>query len=119
MYGRAFKPGEVLDEILEALSDYGFSPEQVLWVGLSDGSKVTSWAEFEPIISQGNGQLRYLYRVVIGGDGWWAEYDDDNDPQWKVREVPVRQPDAAPFTDLDLADAAPRDDATGAADGGA
>jgi len=59
------------------------------WIGLKDGTRVCDWKEFKTLADFECPTFGLQYvdsRLVIVGDYWWLERDNNN---WAYREIPT------------------------------
>lgn len=93
----------LLKETLAALKTHGLKPEDVLWVGSTNGKLVMDWAAFEPIADRTNydsgygGQEIASDLVVVGGTWWLERGEYDGSEWWEFKTMPVRDPVSEPF----------------------
>lgn len=94
----------LLRETLEKLNYSGQTPENVLWVGNYEGTRVVTWEEFAKIAAEvdydsGYGANEIVRDLVIVGDTWWLDRGEyDGSEWWNFNTIPVRQESSHPFT---------------------
>jgi hypothetical protein len=85
---------DFLEYTLETLRKNGKAPDDVMWVGAKDGTRVMTWVQF--VFMARNVHLDYTiaYDLVVVGDDWWMEridlYDRDGQ-EWLFCKQPKRQ----------------------------
>jgi hypothetical protein len=106
--GRPTDPTNLLSETLKVLSNYDYTPDDVRWVGSTDGEYAISWAEFAAIADveydDGFGSSEIATDLVVVGTDWWlsrGEYDGSEWWEYNVRRGiyhrPERMTDAKGF----------------------
>lgn len=95
----------LLEETIKLLSSRKLSPNDVLWVGLSDGTKTGSWDDFSQIANieydNGYGGNEIDGRLVIVGTDWWlsrGEYDGSE--WWNFNRKPEAQSGAGKIDNI-------------------
>ena len=88
------------EETLAKIEMSGHSPEDVLWVGLKDGSAIMEWSEFlkkaDRLYDNGYGwEYVNLDLVVVFKDGSWLERQEyDGSEWWRYKATPVAKSSA-------------------------
>jgi len=98
----------LLKETIEALSNHGHTPEEVLWVGQSLDVHPSryhtgipepfwfSWSEFATPAAvtdydNGFGGAEIASDLVVVGDGWWLErHEYDGSEWWEHKQLPPK-----------------------------
>lgn len=85
----------LLEETLEVLAAYKLTPDEVLWVGSSDGTYALSWVEFTRVANvsydSGYGAAEVASDLVVVGYDWWLErYEYDGSEGWTYKVKPQR-----------------------------
>lgn len=98
----------LLQETLEKLKTHALSPDDVAWVGSSDGEYAITWDAFAELaggIEYDNGygsQKIVLDLVVVLHSGHWFERAEcDGSEWWEYKQTPVKTADAKAFTHLE------------------
>lgn len=86
----------LLKETVEKLKYHGHAPEDVLWVGVYDGSETTNWEDFaimaDRVYDSGYGMVVVREELVIVGKDWWLErHEYDGSEWWEYKTLPKRQ----------------------------
>lgn len=91
----------LLQETLKKLDEHGLTPDQVQWVGRTDGW--FTWEEFAALADQEYesdwGVREIDAGLIVAGDGWWLERREyDGREWWAFCALPVtpaehRQPE--------------------------
>jgi hypothetical protein len=82
------------------------SPNDVLWVGSSDGEYGMSWEDFAKVASveydegYGGQEVANDLVVVLKGGSWLERREYDGSEGWQLCTKPKARPNAKPFTKL-------------------
>jgi hypothetical protein len=88
---------EFLRVVLDVLSEHGKTPEDVEWVGTSDGKMAMNWHEFEEWVkarmmrwySSGSASSDVPKNFVIVGDIWWIRREESGGfEDWEFLQKP-------------------------------
>jgi hypothetical protein len=95
----------LLHETEEFLGLHGIRPENVLWVGKSDGTLSITWNDFAKIADKeydsGFGGNNVNGSLVVVGDTWWLERGEyDGSEWWEFKTAPILKPTALPFNNV-------------------
>ena len=96
----------LLEETKQVLENHEKKPEDVSWIGSSDGELAISWAEFEKIANidydSGFGAQEIAEDlVVVFKDGNYMDRGEyDGSEWWNFNSTPTKKSDAKPFTNV-------------------
>lgn len=84
----------LLKETITSLGHYDLSPEDVLWIGIRDGSQTTNWKDFAIMADreydEGYGGVEILETLVVVGKDWWLErHEYDGSEWWEYKTLPT------------------------------
>lgn len=84
----------LLLETIMTLKDHGLTPNDIIWIGSSDGSETMTWEEFKEYANFYYESNPYYEQVdltlVIVGDDWWLErfYHESLGEWWDFKTMP-------------------------------
>lgn len=84
-----------LKETIEDLKQQGIDPDDVVWVGSSDGKFSVSWTDFmrfaDVNYDSGFGGQEIADDIVIVGKDWWfSRHEYDGSEGWEFHTLPTR-----------------------------
>ena len=93
----------LLAETHDKLLDYDLTPQEVLWIGSSDGTYSMTWQKFEVLADQrydnGYGGQEVCSDLVVVGEDWWLErHEYDGMEWWEFKRKPICKLDDKPVT---------------------
>jgi hypothetical protein len=98
----------LIDETIRILAKWHKKPEDVKWVGHSDGKKALSWEKFvelakDIIYNHGHGSQEINANLVIVGEGWWlGRHEYDGSEWWVFNTMPTLAKNAKHLTINDI-----------------
>lgn len=95
----------LLDETRVALRYESLMPEDVNWIGSSNGKYAITWEDFEKIAdfkydNGYGGQEIASDLVIVGHDWWFSRHEYDGSEGWEFHSRPIITSDAKTFTIL-------------------